>query len=184
MGKKLKICFMGGKYAGIVGALAVLSKGHNIISAVSYSDDLTDILHRYQIPVYASIQDKDFIEQLEQADLLLSIHGKEIVPVRLLHLPVYGAVNVHPYLYAYKGADSVGRALRDGNFRASVGAHIMDKNVDGGEVLVEEFVDVSGSTSTEEVYNKLYPAYCKVTLKILEKIKDGFKKTEFCNKEE
>ena len=85
----------------------------------------------------------------------------------LLRLPKHGAINVHPYLYKYKGANPVKQALRDKNFKASVGAHIMEDKVDEGKVLIEEFIDVSVVNSVEEIYNRLYPSYCSVIFKIL-----------------
>ena len=78
----------------------------------------------------------------------------------------YGGINVHPCLYGYKGANPVERLLKDGNTRASVGVHRMTAQVDEGEVLAEEFVDVTGTT-VDEVYNALYPAYATALIKAL-----------------
>lgn len=166
--KELQICFMGGRQAGVIGVLTALAKDNNIVAAVSYSDDLKAVLDSFDIAVYETIRDKDFIRSLSNADLLLSIHGREIVKSDMLKLPRFGAVNVHPYLYKYRGADPVGRAFRDGEFKASVGAHIMQERVDEGSVLVEDFVDVSGAGSVPEIYNKLYPHYAAVVSKALD----------------
>jgi methionyl-tRNA formyltransferase len=171
----LKICFIGGKQAGILGVLALLSKGHEVLSAVSYSEDLTNILSVMNICLHKSVYDIDFIDQIKQSDLLVCVHGREILCSELLRLPKIFCVNVHPYLYRYKGQDPVARALRDKEFKASVGAHIMTEKIDGGEVLAEEFTDVSGSSSEEEIYNRLYPYYVTVifkTLKIAESKKN------------
>lgn len=167
---RIKVCFIGGNQAGIIGILAAISKGSDILAAVSYSDNLTNMLKALNIPFYKSINHKDYVKALRCSDILLSVHGREIVRKGLIELPRYGAVNLHPYLYKYKGANPVERALKDREFKASVGAHLMSERVDEGKVLVEEFVDVTGSKSVEEVYNKLYPHYCSVTLKVLEKI--------------
>lgn len=169
-GDNLNICFMGSNQAGMIGALTILSKGARMLSAVSYTDDLTDLLKFFRIPVYRSINEKGFAEKLKMSDLLVSVHGKEIVGAGLLKLPRFGAVNLHPYLYKYKGADPVGRALKDGEFRASVGAHLMEEKVDEGYVVAEEFIDVSGAKSAEEVYNRLYPCYSRIMLKALSAI--------------
>ena len=174
--KKLKICFMGGNQAGIVGVLTVLARGDRIVSGVSYSEDLTNILKILKVRTYKSIYDKSFIKRLQGADLLLSVHGREIVDRNILKLPKYGGINIHPYLYKYKGADPVGHALKDREFNASVGVHVIDEKIDSGRVIYEEFTDVAGSKSADEVYNKLYPYYCKVILKALTRIENGSKK--------
>lgn len=167
---------MGGKQAGIIGALTALSEGNQILSAVSYSDDLTGILKTLDIPLYKSVKDKDFIKRLRRADLLLSVHGREIVKDDLLKLPKLGGINLHPYLYKYKGVNPVGKAFKDKEFKASVGGHIMRDKIDQGEVLVEEFVDVSGSNSIDEIYNKLYPYYSIIVLKALNMLCNKYEK--------
>lgn len=166
----MKICFIGGQNAGIIGLLTILSRKHNILSSISYSKELTRILKLFSIPVYKTIKNKKFIENLKKSDLLISVHGKEIVSSKLLKLPKYGGINVHPYLYKYKGADPVGRALEKEDFNGSVGLHIMTEEVDKGKVLYEEFVDISNSITVEEGYNKLYPYYSIVILKFLKKL--------------
>jgi hypothetical protein len=75
----LKICFMGGRQAGVIGALTALAKGADIIAAVSYSDDLKAVLDAFEIGVYKTVGDKEFVKHLSNADVLLSVHGGEIV---------------------------------------------------------------------------------------------------------
>jgi methionyl-tRNA formyltransferase len=170
--KVLKIAFMGGNQAGILGAMTALGAGNKIIAAVSYSENLTNILKSLEIKLCSSIREKYFIEKLKTADLLLCVHGREIVKRSSFTIPKFGAVNVHPYLYKYKGADPIARALKDHEFKASVGAHFMTEKVDEGEVLVEEFLNIEPATEVEQVYNRLYPVYCSVVLKVLEIISE------------
>ena len=170
--QNLKICFMGGRQAGIIGLLSLLARGDSILSAVSYSSDLTDILTVLGIPAYNSIYDAGFVKTLRASDLLLSVHARELIKKDLLQLPKLGAINIHPYLYKYKGAHPVERALKDRNYNASVGAHIIEEKVDCGAVIVEYFVDVAGATSVDEIYNRLYPCYSKVILKALDIVKN------------
>lgn len=171
--KSLKICFMGGSQAGIIGALTLLSKGHKIVAGVSYFEGLTQVLNFFKIPVYKNVKDKNFLKELAESDILISVHGREILGPDKLGLPKLGCFNVHPYLYKYKGANPVGRALKDRNFKGSVGVHKMEPDIDEGSVIVEEFVDVSNSHTTDEIYNKLYPYYCTAILKALDKITRG-----------
>jgi len=167
---------MGGENAGMIGALVTLSLGCTISAAVSYSDRLASIFKSIGIDIYGSIYDDGFVEKLKQADLLLSIHGREVVPAKLLGYPTKGGVNIHPYLYAYRGGDPVARALKDGNFKASVGAHVMEEKIDQGIVIDEEFLDVTEAKSVEEIYNRLYPVYCEVITRVLKKVRDEARK--------
>lgn len=159
---------MGGQQAGIIGALTLISKGHKFISVVSYSEKLSRILAFFNIPIYSSIHNQYFIAALRRADILVSVHGREILNTQHLSLPKYGCINVHPYLYKYKGADPIRKALIDKNFKASVGVHKMEAEIDSGEVIYEEFVDTAGSNTIGEIYNKLYPYYSIALLKALD----------------
>ena len=82
--KHLKICFLGGKQAGIIGALTLLAAGHKIISAVSYSKDLNIILRSFSVPLSVSMKGNFFAGALKKADLLISVHGREIVDAKFL----------------------------------------------------------------------------------------------------
>ena len=48
-----------------------------------------------------------------------------------------------------------------------MGVHRMTEHLDEGEILAEEFVDVAGKQTAEEVYNVLYPFYALTLLKAL-----------------
>lgn len=163
----LKLCFIGGSQAGIIGILTALASGAKVIAAVSYSDSLTALLKFFKIPLYRSVTSKGFLKKLKRSDILLSVHGREIVKPDILELPKIGAINAHPYLYRYKGANPVERALRDKEYKASVGVHQMEERVDEGKALAEEFVDITGVRSVKEAYNMLYPSYAIAILKAL-----------------
>lgn len=165
--KALKIAFMGGKQAGIMGALTVLATGHKISAAVSYSEDLARILRLFKVPLYKSIKSSGFKAAVKSSDLLLCVHGREIVRQDLLTAPRLACINVHPFLYKYKGSDPVGRALRDGEHKASVGAHIMTEKIDHGKVLHECFFDIGKPLTVTDAYNILYPYYSEVLLRVL-----------------
>ncbi len=163
----MKIAFMGGKQAGCLGLLTVYAAGHQPTALVAYDDLVQQLADSLSLPCYSSIRDSGFQDALAHNDLLLSVHGREIVPNRLLAVPPLGGINVHPCLYRYKGADPIGRFLQDGISKASVGIHCMTDKVDEGEVLVEEFVEVEGKETVDGVYNALYPYYTTALIKAL-----------------
>lgn len=169
-GSGMNVCFMGGRQAGVVGLLALMAAGNKVKAAVSYSPETDRTLRLFRIPVFRSIKSPLFMKALKGSDLLVSVQGREIVSKDTLSIPKFGGINAHPYLYKYKGADPVGRALKDGNYRASVGVHVMTEKLDSGKVLKEEFVDVSGLKTPVEVFNRLYPHYASALMLALGKI--------------
>ena len=168
--RAFRAVFLGGKQAGCVGLLAALAAGCRVTSLVYYDELVEQLGLVLEIPLFKSIAANEVRGALAASDVLISVHGREIVSNELLKLPRFGGINVHPCLYAYKGANPVGRLVADGNPRASVGVHRMTEDVDQGEVLVEEFVDVSDATNVMDVYNRLYPYYAVALIRAITKI--------------
>jgi len=165
--KKLSICVMAGKQAGVIGILTILAKGYRILSVVAYDPLVKIICREFNLPICDSLQNKSFLRVLKKSDLLISIHGREIVPEDLLFVPKYNCINVHPCLYKYKGKEPVKQLLKDKNKKASVGVHYMTHKLDQGKVIVEEFINVKGLTDVESIYNALYPYYSLALSKAL-----------------
>ena len=169
----LKVIFLGGMQAGCVGLLAAIAAGCTVRCIVASDNNVGALATGLGIPVFGSAKSPEVEWLISSSDLLISVHCREIVPQRILNLPRLGGINVHPCLYRYKGARPVDRLLHDGCNEASVGVHRMTERVDEGEVLAEEFVDVSGKQSADEVYNALYPAYAAALIKALEVLLAG-----------
>jgi methionyl-tRNA formyltransferase len=167
---KLKVCFMGGNQSGVVGILTLLSLKSDILISACYSEEIKRICKAFGISVSESIKENKFEQYLKQADLLVSVHGREIVSKDLLCMPKYGAINVHPYLYKYKGDSPIKRALEDKNYKASVGVHKMVEEIDAGDTIIEKFIDVKGLKTEVEIYNKLYPYYSLVLIEAISKL--------------
>lgn len=164
----MKIVFMGGRQAGLIGLLTLLSAGHEVIALVPYDSIVSAVADKLQLRYYNSIYHSDIQTIfLPQGDLLVSVHGREVVEERLLEKPYFGGINVHPCLSQYKGSSPIKRLLEDGGKEASVGVHRMVQEVDGGEVLVEAFIDIGQAKTEEEVYNLLYPLYSLVLFEAL-----------------
>jgi UDP-2,4-diacetamido-2,4,6-trideoxy-beta-L-altropyranose hydrolase len=166
----LKVVFFGGMQAGCVGLLAAIAAGCRVRGIVASDNTVGTLAAGLGIPVFGSVKSPEVEWLISKSDLLISVHCREILPRRVLNLPRLGGINVHPCLYRYKGARPVNRLLHDGCTEASVGVHRMTERVDEGEVLAEEFVDVSGKQSADEVYNALYPAYAAALIKALKVI--------------
>jgi methionyl-tRNA formyltransferase len=164
----LNVVFIGKRQAGCIGFLTVVASGHNLKAAVAYDSVLESIIKDLYIPTFSSIKKPEIEEYFTGSDLLVSVHAPEIVPDRILNRFRLGGINVHPCLYRYKGAHPIERMLQDGCTKASVGVHRMTAQVDEGEVLDEEFIDVTGKNTVLEVYNTLYPYYSIALLKALQ----------------
>ena len=153
---------MGGKQAGILGLLTLLSKKHNILSVASSCPDTISISNSLTIPTFTTIKDNKYRKHVSESDFIVCVHGREKVPLSYINMTKHGAINLHPYLYKYKGIDPINKAIKDNCFHASVGCHYMTENYDEGKVILEKFINVTPTTSAIEIYNELYPLYVHV----------------------
>jgi methionyl-tRNA formyltransferase len=106
---------------------------------------------------------------------LLCVHGRRILPKRVLDSFRYGCINVHPYLRDYPGADPIGRAIADGNTHASVASHWMSENVDdSSRIIVEHTLELRPGdlTTREDVYKQLYGLYRSVVRETIKQVNE------------
>lgn len=167
----MKILFYGGRQAGVVGLLTVLARKHEVICVVPVDEPVESVARSLSLTVEKpkNINEESFVEKIKEwkPDLFLCCHGRQMI--RSIILSLVPCMNVHPCLYAYKGAEPVKKLLEDKNTKASVAVHWMSEKVDDGEVIIERFKEVESKT-VEGIYNELYPAYSITIAEALEKI--------------
>jgi methionyl-tRNA formyltransferase len=94
--------------------------------------------------------DENFIAELKNIAsennfvfFVVASYGK-IIPESVLKLPQKGTLNVHPSLLPiYRGASPVETAILDDNKETGVTIMLMDKDMDHGPILEQEFVDIT-----------------------------------------
>ena len=160
------ITFMGGKQPGVIGLLSVLACGHQIEYCVAYDFIIYNLAESLRIPILDSI--KDLKNKPVNSDLLISVHGREIVPDDVLARFPLGGLNAHPGFKKYKGKDPIARALKSREKTIDIGFHKMTNKVDEGYLYAEQVVDISDLSTELEVRNRLYPHYAYGLIHALE----------------
>ncbi len=152
----MKVIFYGGRQAGIISLLTTLALNHEIVCVIPVDApvELAAKSLGLNIKKPQNINSDESVNYLKKlkADLFLCCHGRQIIKSGILNR--YKAINIHPCLYKYKGAEPIRRLLEDKNKKASVAAHWMTDKVDQGKVIVEIFKEVESDTVIG-VYNEL-----------------------------
>jgi methionyl-tRNA formyltransferase len=168
----MRIAFYGGRQAGMIVLLTILSLKHEVIYVFAEDIIVERIAQNLKIPLIkkSEINNKKTIDLLKKAniDLLVCSHGKKILTENILKL---NCINLHPCLYQYKGSDPITKLIKDKNNLASVGVHRMSHEVDQGEVIVELFKEVELDSVTN-VYNQLYSVYSEAIIIALRKLEN------------
>lgn len=118
------------------------------------------IAQKYDIPVFKPAKlNEEFIKNhlsILEADLyIVAAYGK-IVPKKLLDIPKYGAINVHPSLLPkYRGASPIQTAILNGEEESGVTIMKMDEEVDHGDILSVKKISISEEDNYQTLSKKI-----------------------------
>lgn len=173
----MRIVYYGGRQSGAISLLTLLALQHKVICVIPVDEPVELIAKSFGLNIKNpdNVNENKFVDYLEKLnpELFVCCHGRQIIKSKILELKNCKAINLHPCLYKYKGAEPIRRLLVDKEKKASVAAHWMTEKVDDGEVIVENFQNIESDTVVG-VYNELYPLYAKTlidALKVIEKYK-------------
>lgn len=93
----------------------------------------------------------------QQADLFIVAAYGKILPKRVLNIPKYGALNVHPSLLPkYRGPSPVQAAILNGDEETGVSIMLMDEKIDHGAIVANtKYQILDTKYSYTELHTKL-----------------------------
>lgn len=88
--------------------------------------------------------------------LILSIYSKEIIPDRILSIPKFGAVNLHPALLpSFRGVSPVFWAMAQGVRNVGITLHYLDTGIDTGALIRQQTMRITSHESEHAAYMRL-----------------------------
>lgn len=177
--KKMKIVFFGNHTVGVK-TLEKLSKISKILGVVCHPLDPEDGKRYLSVYNYAlsngfkvirgTPKDKkvfNFIKDLKP-NLIWVTDYRYILPPKILSEATIAAVNLHPSLLPkYRGRASLNWAILNGEKEVGLTAHLIDKNVDSGDILAQEKIYIGKKMGIGEILKKLIPVYKNITIKVI-----------------
>lgn len=86
-------------------------------------------------------------------DCILSLYSKELIPERILALPKYGSLNLHPgYLPRDRGVSPTFWALANGEAYGGVTLHYLSEGIDTGNIIFRSRVPLAKIRSEHTLY--------------------------------
>lgn len=114
------------------------------------------------------LEDERFLELASRQDLIVSVAAPRIFKASLLAAPRLGCINIHTGpLPKYQGMMPVFWQLRDGKTDIGMSIHRMEKGIDTGEILLQEYCDVSGYRSLDEIMQQTKLEGARLMVKLL-----------------
>ncbi|MYR94617.1 methionyl-tRNA formyltransferase [Streptomyces sp. SID8374] len=171
---------------------ALLDSEHDVVTVVTHprsehayekiwSDSVADLAEKHGIPVIIRNRpDDELVDRLKEVapDIIVANNWRTWMPPEIYNLPVHGTLNIHDSLLpAYAGFSPLIWALINGEPEVGVTAHLMDEELDAGDIVVQRSVTVGPTDTATDLFHRTVDLIAPVTTEALGLIASG--QTEF-----
>ncbi|MFD4797294.1 methionyl-tRNA formyltransferase [Streptomyces anulatus] len=172
---------------------ALLDSEHTVVLVVTHprsehayekiwSDSVADLAEEHGVPVLIRERpdDEELFERLKEADadIIVANNWRTWIPPRIFGLPRHGTLNVHDSLLPkYAGFSPLIWALINGESEVGVTAHLMDDELDAGDIVRQEAITVGPTDTATDLFHRTVDLIAPVTIGALGLIASG--QTEF-----
>lgn len=159
-------------------ALKTIDECGGEIIGVFTSDETKHTKYGTKLPTYPSAEINTTkhvaFAEIDETYWLVSAESTVIIKPDVLSLFPDRAINFHPgVLPAYGGLYSYQWAIRNGEKRFGSTIHLMNEVLDAGDILAEEWFEISPTDTGLSVYQKCIRAGAKALSFVLRKISSG-----------
>lgn len=119
----------------------------------------------------STLKNENFIDRIEhiQPDFLVVIAFGHILTETILHLPKFGAINVHASLLPkYRGPAPIQWAITNGERQTGVTTMLMDKGLDTGDILLAKREPIFAEDTSSDLHDRLALSSADLLIKTLE----------------
>ncbi len=185
---KPKIIFMGTPEFGAIILEGLIKSGHKPFLVFTEPDKpvgrkqiitpskVKSLAEKYNIPVVQPEKISQFaaeIEKLKPSLIIIASFG-QIIPKKILEIPQYGCLNVHPSLLPkYRGPSPIQFTIINGDKKTGVTIIRISEKIDAGPILSQKEIEIDPKETYESLHDKLAEAGAKLLLEVLLKLPKG-----------
>lgn len=186
----MRIVFMGTPDYSVKTLEALIKAGHDVVGVYAQPDKpvgrkriLTPppvkvCANENNIPVFQpdSLRSEEAFNELKglSPELIVVVAYGKILPESILRLPRYGCINGHAsVLPAYRGASPIQWCIVQGETETGVTIQYMDTGIDTGDIIEIERVEIQDDETADELFQRLSVVSADLTVRTVEKIKNG-----------
>jgi methionyl-tRNA formyltransferase len=185
----VRVIFFGYQTWGHRTLQALLDSDHEVVLAVTHpksehayekiwDDSVADLAAENGVPVLLRNRpdDEDLHRALKAAepDVIVANNWRTWIPPTVFELPAHGTLNIHDSLLpAYAGFSPLIWALINGETEVGVTAHLMDGELDAGDIVLQRRVPVGPRDTTTDLFHKTLDLIAPITVDSLALIESG-----------
>ncbi|WP_414943678.1 methionyl-tRNA formyltransferase [Amycolatopsis sp. cmx-11-32] len=168
---------------------ALIDAGHEVALVVTHpksdhayekiwSDSVADLAEANGIRALLRQRpdDPELLAELKEADvdLIVANNWRTWLPPEIFEMPRHGTLNVHDSLLpAYAGFSPLIWALINGEPEVGVTAHLMDADLDAGDIVLQRSVQVGPKDTTTDLFHRTVDLIAPITTDAIELIAKG-----------
>jgi methionyl-tRNA formyltransferase len=188
-GKDLRIVFMGTPEFAVASLLALVENGYQVVGVVTAPDKPSgrgQLLSETAVKQYAAsknlkilqpekLKSPEFVEALKslRADLQVVVAFR-MLPEVVWDMPRLGTFNLHASLLPkYRGAAPLNWAIINGDTESGVTTFKIEHEIDTGNIMFQEKVDISPDDNVEALHDKLMEIGSELVLKTVDALAAG-----------
>jgi methionyl-tRNA formyltransferase len=169
---------------------ALLGSEHEVVLAVTHpasdhayesiwSDSVADLAAAHDVPVVVRNRpDEDVVAAVKDAqpDIIVANNWRTWIPPHIFNLPPQGTLNVHDSLLpSYAGFAPVIWALINGEPEVGVTAHMMNDELDAGDIVLQRSVAVGPKDTAADLFHRTVDLIGPIVVDALARIARGDK---------
>jgi len=168
---------------------ALLDSEHDVVLVVTHppgqgvyeqiwSDSVADLAASAGVPVVLRDRpdDAELQQTLKEADpdLIVASNWRTLIPEAVFGLPRYGTLNVHDSLLPrYAGFAPLNWAIINGETEVGVTAHMMNAELDAGDIVLQRSVPVGPTDTTVDLFHATLALFGPITVDAVDLIATG-----------
>ena len=123
----------------------------------------------------SDFESKETYKQLKNLNAdLYAVVAFKILPKKIINIPEYGSLNVHPSLLPkYRGASPMQYAILNGDKETGVSVFKLDEKVDSGSIIIQEKYKIDDHINYSILSDKLSSLGGELLLKAINDINGG-----------
>jgi len=185
----MRVVMMGYQTPGFRTLQALLDSDHEVVMVVTHprsdhayeriwDDSVADLAERHGVPLLVRSRpgDAELLDRLRDADpdILVATNWRTWIPPEIFTLPRRGTLNVHDSLLpAYAGFAPLNWAVINGENEVGLTAHMMDEDLDAGDIVVQRAVPVEPTETATDLFHKTIGMYGPIALEALDLLASG-----------
>lgn len=186
----MRIIFVGTSSFGIPVLKKIISLGEKVIAIITQPDRPAGRGKRLQISPIKEValeyglnllQPEDInsegsIETIKELspDLIILIAYGQILSGKVLEIPNFGCLNVHPSLLPhYKGSAPIQWSIMRGEKETGISFLFMNEKIDSGDIILQKKVKILPGENYQELSKKLSLESAEMIAEIINNIKQG-----------